>query len=57
MGFLPSSKLDGLVGGSYVIRNLNVAMIPLPFIEFRINALAASSCAHGIYAKSVCHHR
>jgi hypothetical protein len=60
MGFLPSSKLDGLLGGSYVIPhqpdfrldfittvgrdrsdlinfpNLNVAMMPLPFMEFSL---------------------
>jgi hypothetical protein len=58
MGFLPTSRLDGLVGGSYVIPhqpdfrldfittvgrdrsdlinfpNLNVAMVPLQFMEF-----------------------
>lgn len=60
MGFLPASKLDGLIGGSYVIPhqpdfrldfittmgrdssdlinfpNLNVAMMPLPFMEFSL---------------------
>ena len=60
MGFLPSSKLDGMQGGSYVIPNqpdfrldfittvgrknadlihfpnLNVAMVPLKFIEYSL---------------------
>lgn len=60
MGFLPSSRLDGLVGGSYVIPhqpdfrldfittvgrdsadlvnfpNLNVAMVPLKFMEYSL---------------------
>ena len=60
MGFLPASKLDGLVGGSYVIPhqpdfrldflttigrddsdlvnfpNLNVAMVPMKFMEFSL---------------------
>lgn len=63
MGFLPASKLDGLVGGSYVIPhqpdfridfittegrnkadlinfpNLNVAMVPLKFIEYSLTDL------------------
>lgn len=60
MGFLPSSKLDGLIGGTYVIPqnpdfrldfittvgrdsgdlvnfpNLNVAMVPLKFMEYSL---------------------
>lgn len=60
MGFLPSSKLDGLVGGTYVVPqdpdfridflttmgrdnadlvnfpNLNVAMVPLKFMEYSL---------------------
>lgn len=67
MGFLPSSKLDGLVGGSYVIPhqpdfridfittegrdrsdlinfpNLNVAMIPLPFMEFSLQDISQAA--------------
>ena len=67
MGFLPSSKLDGLVGGSYVIPhqsdfridfittegrdrsdlinfpNLNVAMTPLPFMEFSLQDISQAA--------------
>ena len=71
MGFLPSSKLGGLVGGTYVvpespdfrldflttmgreqadlvnIPDMNVAMVPLPFMEFSLEDIQQTAILSG----------
>lgn len=81
MGFLPASKLDGLVGGSYIVPhqpdfrldfitttgrdnadlvnfpNLNVAMVPLKFMEYSLQDIqqAAMLSEEGAFLASVPH--